>query len=215
MVDGMVGVSWLEGVGVTDDSVGLEIVGSMLISSSDKGRIGDGPGIDSVVDHSVLGSIAEGVGTRPKGELGVNSIDDTVGSVGERGGEVARSVNTSSDSSLGLYVDGGRGMSTGFVSTSGSMSSSSSLEIGDGADEGIVGISEGGLMLISSASGSLYRPSAVLNSVDTSDAHRSAVMYSVSGGGSHSGAVLYSVSPRSVGHVSAVSYSVSPMIAVS
>lgn len=220
IVDGTVGVSWLDGVGVTDDSVGLDGVREMLSSSSDRGKIGDGPGMDSVVSSTELGSTVEGVGRDSMGQLGVTSMEDSVGSVGEReGGEGARSVGVCSDGSLGLYVDGGSGTSAGSVSTSGSgsTSSSSSLEIGEGADEGMVGISDGGLMLISSASGtrSLHLQSAVLNSVDTSDAHTSAVTYSVSGGGvGQSAAVLYSDSANSLGHF-AVSYSVSQMIAVS
>ena len=137
--------------------------------------------------------------------------------VGERDvetGEGARSVGVCSEGSLGLYMDGGRGMSAG------SYSRSLATETGEGTDEGIVGISDGGLILISSASNtrslSLHLQSAVLNSVDTSDAHTSAVMYSVSGGGvGHGSAVLNSVSAASLRHFSAVSYSVSQIAAVS
>ena len=113
----------------------------------------------------------------------------------------------------GLYDEGGRGTSSGPKS----ISKSISRWIGEGADEGIVGISEGAVILISSASGtlSLHLQSAVWKSVDTSEGQTGAVMYSVGAGVVHSGAVSNAVSATSDGHCGAVSYSVSQISAVS
>ena len=76
-------------------------------------------------------------------------------------------------------------------------------------DEGMVGISDGAVMLTSSASGTLHLHSAVLKSVETSDGHTSAVMNSVGAGVGHSTAVSNSVSATFDGHLTAISYSVS------
>lgn len=212
IVDGTVGVSWLEGVGVTSDSVGLEMVESDTVGSrSEIGRMGDGPGIDSVGDSSELSSMVDGVGmenSSDSGDEGVSSRDGSVGDVGVSVvGEGARSVGVCSDGSLGIYVEGGRGTNLG------SSSSSYSRIYGDGAEEGIVGISDGALMLISSASSTLglHLHSAVLKSVDTSDGQTSAVVNSVGAGVVHTGMVWNSVSATSESHFGAVSYSVSTM----
>lgn len=61
---------------------------------------------------------------------------------------------------------------------------------------------------------SLHLQSAVLKSVETSDAHTSAVIYSVGAGVVHTGTVWNSVS-TSDSHFRAVSYSVSQSNAVS
>lgn len=205
-----------------DDSVGVEtsvseIVGSSSESMSEMGGIGEGPGMDRSVGDSSENSIIEGVGMKDSsisGDEGVSSKDGSVGDVGVSVvGDGARSVGVCSEGSLGLYDEGGRGTSSGPKS----ISKSISRWIGEGADEGIVGISEGAVILISSASGtlSLHLQSAVWKSVDTSEGQTGAVMYSVGAGVVHSGAVSNAVSATSDGHCGAVSYSVSQISAVS
>ena len=122
----------------------------------------------------------------------------------------------SSSNSLGIGDGDGRSSISGENSRE-----YTGANTGDGADEGMVGISDGVCRLISSLSLgliagvlSLHLQSAVLNSVDTSDAHTSAVMYSVGAGVVHIGTVWKSVS-TSDSHFRAVSYSVSHNIAVS
>ncbi len=109
-VDGTEGVSWLEGVGVMEDSVGVEtsvseMVGSSSVNISYMGGMGEGPGIDSVGDSSV-NSIVEGVmimDSSSSGDVGVSSRDGSVGEVGVSVvGDTARSVGVCSDGSLGL-----------------------------------------------------------------------------------------------------------------
>lgn len=235
----MDGVSWLEGVGVTEDSVGLVIVDNVMVGSrSDSGGMGEGPGMELSSIDSVLIS-NEGVGISDSvisGDDGVSSSDGSVGDVGVSVvGDGARSVGACSDGSLGTYVDGGSGTSTASNSNSlgigdgdgkSSISGENSREYtgantGDGADEGMVGISDGVCRLNSSLSFSLitgvlslHLQSAVLKSVDTSDAQISAVIYSVGAGVVHTGTVWNSVS-TSDSHFRAVSYSVSHSIAVS
>ena len=104
--------------------------------------------------------------------------------------------------------------SKGSGSGSGSNSSISRCT-GEGADEGMVGISDGVLILAASLSTTLGLYSTVWKSVDTSDLHTSAEMKSVDAGVSHGGTVSNSVSAGSDSHFAAVSYSVSQMIAVS
>lgn len=106
IVVGMEGVSWLEGVGVTEDSVGLVIDDNVMVgSNSESGRIGEGPGMELSSMDSVLISNDDGVGTSDSvssGNVGVSSSDGSVGDVGVSVvGEGARSVGARSDGSLG------------------------------------------------------------------------------------------------------------------
>ena len=59
MVDGTVGVSWLEGVGVTDDSVevGVETVERETV-------VGEEPGMNSIGDMSGLTSMVGKVSSK-------------------------------------------------------------------------------------------------------------------------------------------------------
>ena len=106
IVDGMDGVSWLEGVGVTEDSVGLVIDDSVIVGSrSESGGIGEGPGIELSSIDSMLISNDDGVGTSDSvgsGDDGVISSDGSVGDVGVSVvGDGARSVGVRTDGSLG------------------------------------------------------------------------------------------------------------------
>lgn len=154
MVEGIVGASSLDGVAVTDDSLGLRELETMMdgsVRDSSEG-MGEGPGTDSVTDNSVLeGGTVEGVGTC----LLSSSPDSSLGST------------------EGLYVDEGNGISSGCSSpTSGNSMSS-------GTEEGIVGISDGATRLSTSSSRFVrHLHSAVWYSVETSVGHTSAVTYS-------------------------------------
>ena len=102
----MEGVSWLEGVGVTEDSVGLVIDDNVIVGSrSESGRMGEGPGIELSSIDSVLISKDEGVGTSDSVREGDDGVSSSEGSVGDVGvsvvGEGARSVGARSDGSLG------------------------------------------------------------------------------------------------------------------
>lgn len=120
-VEGTVGVNWVEGVGVTEDSVGVRDDGvSSDTERSETGGMGDGPGIDSVGDSNDESSISEGVGNEISSEIGDEGVNSSDGSVGEVGvsvvgdgdgvgssdgadnGDGARSVGVRSDGSLGV-----------------------------------------------------------------------------------------------------------------
>ena len=101
-VDGTEGVTWLEGVGVTEDSVGLVIVDNVMVGSrSERGGIGEGPGIEVSSTDSGVSSMDEGVPMLICSEDdGVRSNDGSVGDVGVRVvGDGPRS--DGSDGSLG------------------------------------------------------------------------------------------------------------------
>ena len=117
IVDGTVGVSRSVGVGVIDDSVGVDTVeteGNDPRGDSVVG-IGEGPGIDTSGDSSSDGT---GEGDRIGSSTGDGASSDTDNGVTE-----------------GLYTDGGRGMSSGAGGTS------MTMLLGD--TEGMVGIIEG------------------------------------------------------------------------
>ena len=127
-VDGTVGVTWLEGVGVTEDSVGDGTVRDDGVVSDEGVRsdgdrteediegpetdgveiegIGEGPGIDSVGDCAEESSTLEGVENEidsEGGNVGVSSNDGSVGDVGVSVvGDGARSVGVCSDGSLSV-----------------------------------------------------------------------------------------------------------------
>ena len=115
------------GVGVIDDSVGVDTVdteGNDPSGDSVVG-IGEGPGMDITDDSSSDNTGGEGDGTG-------SSISDRTSSDGSEG------------VTDGLYTDGGKGMSSG--------RNSSTTLLGDA--EGMVGIAEGALTLTTSSSAS-------------------------------------------------------------
>lgn len=110
-------------VGVTDDSVGLDTVESVLGSGgscNDSG--GDGPGNETEEMSSTLGvSIVDGDGTLILRDGGVRSTSESKLVVGTDG----------------VYVDGGNGMSLGSISTYDNSLSSVSSGM-DGTPDGLL-----------------------------------------------------------------------------
>lgn len=184
--------------GVTEDSVGDEIVENEIDNSGSGGPTSEGPGSESVSGKEGLGRPGvEGEGT------------------GAICGEERPLI------SLGLYVDSGKGIFSGRISSMYSKGSDSPVTV-----EGMVGIGEGTLTTASSStteiSSSVARETsfsqthpAVMNSLDTSVEHTSAVTYSVPGSVGQMSAVSNSVNEWSVTHFSTVSYSVDRVSAVS
>lgn len=114
-------------VGVTEDSVGLDIVDTERGAGISRGTCGgEGIGSDGDCVRDILGVAGVGVASLFGGSGKSRYDRDAV------------------DAREGLYTDGGRGISSGRIS-----SSSSSLSM---SDDGIVGTMDGVLLLSASSS---------------------------------------------------------------
>lgn len=113
--EGTVSRTSLYVVGVTDDSVGEEIVDTDTTGSGRGEGIGDGPGIDSsVVGEKVGGSTVEGEGTGS----GVNELRTTLETTLDLEDDgIGRDLETTLVED-GVYNDAGRGISSGLIGSS-------------------------------------------------------------------------------------------------